>query len=143
MEILKSSSDEVVVSIKRDDHRYVFERMEEIGAPYEYFDYLFRLDRDLNGDYDCFVSIDHDKLFKDNVEEESYEGLIKLKNDLTEKIIEYAKTVSNEVYDEYEIYHTDPDGLRMISEDNEITYLRLLVERLEEVNKELRKDNRQ
>ena len=140
MKILKSCSEEVVVSINRDNHPYLFERMEEIGSPYEYFEYLFRLDHNLNGNYDCFVNIDDDKLFINNIKEESHEGLVKLQNDLIEQIINYAKSISCEVFDEYEIYHVDPDGLRMISEDNEITYLRLLIERLEEVKKELKKE---
>ena len=126
---VKVTSDEIIVTLNKKDHKNLFDRVPVMRDVKAYFEYLLDLDYQLNGDDGLLNGFPNVESFTNSLSKMSDEELKKTKKELLSELFTYVTYAYDAVPEEYTFTMYDYD-LEFIAENDTIAYLKYTSEKL-------------
>lgn len=126
---VKVTSDEIIVTLNKKDHKNLFDRVPVMRDVKAYFEYLLDLDYQLNGDDGFLNGFPNVESFTNSLSKMSDEELEKTKKELLSELFTYVTYAYDAVPEEYTFTMYDYD-LEFIAENDTIAYLKYTSEKL-------------
>ena len=126
---VKVTSDEIIVTLNKKDHKNLFDRVPVMRDVKAYFEYLLDLDYQLNGDDGLLNGFPNVESFTNSLSKMSDEELEKTKKELLSELFTYVTYAYDAVPEEYTFTMYDYD-LEFIAENDTIAYLKYTSEKL-------------
>ena len=126
---VKVTNDEIVITLNKKDHKYLFDRVPVMRDVKAYFEYLLDLDYQLNGTDSQLNGYSIVESFVQTLEKMSDDELKKTKDEILQDIYNHVNYIYDAVPEEYTYTMYDYD-LAFIAEDDSVAYLKLATDKL-------------